>query len=182
MDTLSFETEEYIDEGSKRGRYFEGEREENVRKGSSPLGVFATRISGTSCRLCHKYAFVMQAGLPHRTGCRPLIIHLAPNASTGQLSLRPATQNRTKAARRTIDPMPVPLQRAAVGVPSGLIMDSPLIDAYLLTYIVTSSGTGYSQPAPFRRAVRARGEATTWTPSERCLRDGWMGETGRGWP
>ena len=42
----------------------------------------------------------MQAGLPHRTGCRPLIIHLAPKASTDQLSLRSATQNRTKAARR----------------------------------------------------------------------------------
>ena len=44
----------------------------------------------------------MQAGLPHRTRCRPLIIHLAPKASTNtdQLSLRSATQNRTKAARR----------------------------------------------------------------------------------
>ena len=52
----------------------------------------------TSRRLCHKYAFVMQAGLPHRTRCRPLIIHLAPKASTDQLSPRPATQNRTKAA------------------------------------------------------------------------------------
>ena len=40
----------------------------------------------------------MQAGLPHRTRCRPLIIHLAPKASTDQLSPRPATQNRTKAA------------------------------------------------------------------------------------
>ena len=42
----------------------------------------------------------MQAGLPHRTGCHPLIIHLAPKASTDQLSLRSASQNRTKAARR----------------------------------------------------------------------------------
>ena len=42
----------------------------------------------------------MQASLPHRTGCRPLIIHLAPNASADQLSLRSATQNRTKASRR----------------------------------------------------------------------------------
>ena len=38
--------------------------------------------------------------LPHRTGCHPLIIHLAPKAGTDQLSLRSATQNRTKAARR----------------------------------------------------------------------------------
>ena len=38
--------------------------------------------------------------LPHRTRCHPLIIHLAPKASTDQLSLRSATQNRTKAARR----------------------------------------------------------------------------------
>jgi len=36
-----------------------------------------------------KYAFVMQAGLPHRTGCHPLIIHLVPKSSTwsDQLSL-----------------------------------------------------------------------------------------------
>ena len=42
----------------------------------------------------------MQAGLPHRTGRHPLIIHLAPKASTDKLSIRSATQNRTKAARR----------------------------------------------------------------------------------
>ena len=55
-----------------------------------------------ACQLCHKYAVVMQAGLApsHRTGRHPLIIHLAPKASTDQLSSRPATQNRTKAARR----------------------------------------------------------------------------------
>ena len=58
------------------------------------------------------------------------------------------------------------------GVPSGLIMDSPLIDAYLLTYIVTSSGTGYSQPAPFRRAVRAR--RGDYVDAERALPPGWM--------
>ena len=40
----------------------------------------------------------MQAGLPHRTRCRPLIIHLAPKTSTDQLPIRPATQNRPKAA------------------------------------------------------------------------------------
>ena len=34
------------------------------------------------------------------TGRHPLIIHLAPKASTDQLSSRPATQNRTKAAWR----------------------------------------------------------------------------------
>ena len=48
--------------------------------------------------MCHKHVFVMQAGLPHRTRRRPLIIHLAPKTSTDQLPIRPATQNRPKAA------------------------------------------------------------------------------------
>ena len=52
----------------------------------------------TSRRLCHKHVFVMQAGLPHRTRRRPRIIHLAPKTSTDQLPIRPATQNRPKAA------------------------------------------------------------------------------------
>ena len=52
----------------------------------------------TSRRLCHEHVFVMQAGLPHRTRCRPLMIHLAPKTSTDQLPIRPATQNRPKAA------------------------------------------------------------------------------------
>ena len=55
-----------------------------------------------ACQLCHKYAVVMQASLApsHQTGRHSLMIYLAPKASTDQLSSRPATQNRTKAARR----------------------------------------------------------------------------------
>ena len=46
----------------------------------------------------------MQAGLPHRTFCRPLIIHLAPKAGTDQQSLRVAPRSRVRGRRRSGPP------------------------------------------------------------------------------
>jgi hypothetical protein len=75
------------------------------RIGTPPRGHGPRRL------LCF---LVFRIGLPHRTGCRPLIIHLCgpegTHSKTDQLrTLRSATQNRTKVPRpATIDPMPVP--------------------------------------------------------------------------
>ena len=57
----------------------------------------------------------MQAGLPHRTRCRPLIIHLAPKASTGQLSIRPPPP---RAARRPPPPPAAPRRLRPSRLPS----------------------------------------------------------------
>ena len=86
----------------------------------------------TSRRLCHKHVFVMQAGLPHRTRRRPLIIHLAPKTSTDQLPIRPATQNRPKAA---CAPPTSPLPRLARSASAA----HPAVTSPRSTTIVTSS-------------------------------------------
>ena len=106
----------------------------------------------------------MQAGLPHRTRCRPLIIHLAPKASTDQLSLRSATQNRWHEGRpATIDPMPVPLQRAAVSVrPVNMSTTWPVHDR------LTMAACPMIRPCLQR--MRFSGAATSCDVSSRTIR------------
>ena len=117
-----------------------------------------------ACQLCHKYAVVMQASLApsHQTGRHPLIIHLAPKASTDQLSSRPATQNRTKAARRQSThcqcPCNVPL--------------CPSLEHLHNTASARSSYHGSMSNDTSMLAMRVAGAATSCDVSSRTIRTG----------
>jgi len=102
----------------------------------------------------------MQASHPHRTGRHPLIIHLAPKASTDQLSSRPATQNRTKAARRQSThcqcPCNVPL--------------CPSLEHLHNTASARSSYHGSMSNDTSMLAMRVAGAATSCDVSSRTIR------------
>jgi hypothetical protein len=102
----------------------------------------------------------MQASHPHRTGRHPLMIHLAPKASTDQLSSRPATQNRTKAARRQSThcqcPCNVPL--------------CPSLEHLHNTASARSSYHGSMSNDTSMLAMRVAGAATSCDVSSRTIR------------